>query len=69
VADVQYSRLVGIVIRLALARSSDGRAKFVRDGSLRLGDAFDRYGESRPAVVQLSAPRVVGQEGSGMQQA
>jgi hypothetical protein len=47
VADVQYNRIVGIVIRLALARGSDGRAKFVRAGSFRLGDALDRYGESR----------------------
>ena len=61
-ADVQYDRIVGIVIRLALARDSDGRAKFVRAGSFRLGDALDRYGESRRrAIVQLSPPSVVGQ--------
>ena len=53
--------IVRIVIGLALARDSDGRAKFVRAGSLRLGDALDRYGESRRRViVQLSPPRVVG---------
>ena len=33
VADLQYNRIVGIVIRLGLARDSDGRAKFVRGGS------------------------------------
>jgi hypothetical protein len=55
------------VIRLALARNSDGRAKFVRGGSFRFGDALDRYGEDRrSAVAQLSPPRVVDQEGSGM---
>ena len=32
-ADLQYNRIVGIVIRLGLARDSDGRAKFVRGGS------------------------------------
>jgi hypothetical protein len=64
VADVQYNRIVGIVIRLALARDSDGRAKFVRAGSFRLGDALDRYGESRQrAIVQLPPPRVVGRGG------
>jgi hypothetical protein len=64
VAGVQYNRIVGIVIRLALARDSDGRAKFVRAGSFRLGDALDRYGESRRrAIVQLSPPRVAGQGG------
>jgi hypothetical protein len=64
VADVQYSRIVGIVIRLAVTRDSDGRAKFVRTGSFCLGDALERYGESRrSAIVQLSPPRVVGQGG------
>jgi hypothetical protein len=64
VADVHYNRIVGIVIRLSLARDSDGRAKFVRPGSFRLGDSLGRYGESRrPAIAQLSPARVVGQVG------
>ena len=64
VAEVQYNRIIGIVIRLALARDSDCRAKFVRAGSFSLGDALDRYGESRRrAIVLLSPPRVVGQGG------
>jgi hypothetical protein len=41
-AGVQYNRIVGIVVRSALARDSDGRAKFVRVGALRLGDALER---------------------------
>jgi hypothetical protein len=46
------------------AGDSDGRAKFLRAGSFRLGDALERYGESRrSATVQLSPPRVVGKEG------
>ena len=64
VADAQYNRVVSIVIGLALARDSDGRAKFVRAGSFWLGDALDQYGESRRrAIVQLSPPRVVGRGG------
>jgi hypothetical protein len=47
VADVQYNRIVGMVIGLALACDSDDRAKFVKADSFRLGDARDRYGESR----------------------
>jgi len=45
-----------------------GRAKFVSAGSLRVGDALERYGESRRrAIVQLSPlPRVVGGRGTGM---
>ena len=35
VADVQYNGIAGIVVRLALVRDSDGRAKFVRIGSFR----------------------------------
>jgi hypothetical protein len=66
-ADAQCNRIVRIVIGLALARDSDGREKFVRAGSFRLGDALDRYGESRRrAIVQLSPPRVVGQGGPWM---
>jgi hypothetical protein len=41
---VQCNRIVGIVIGLALARDNDGRAKFVRTGTFRLGDPLDRYG-------------------------
>jgi hypothetical protein len=53
---------------LARVRDSDGRAKFVNAGSVRLGDALDRYGESRrAAILQLPAPRVVGQGGIGTQ--
>ena len=33
VADVHYNRIVGIVIRLALTRDSDGRAKFLRSAA------------------------------------
>ena len=67
VADMQYNRIVGIVIRLALERDSDGRTKFVRGGSFRFGDALERRGESRrSAIVQLSPPRVVGQGGTGI---
>ena len=59
VADLQYNRIARIVIRLALAGDSDGRAKFVIAHSFRLGDALERYDESRrPAIVQLSPPRV-----------
>jgi hypothetical protein len=55
---------------LGLARVGDshGRAKFVNGGSFRLGDALDRYGEiRRAAILQLPAPRVVGQGGIGTQ--
>jgi len=67
VADVQYNRAVGIVGRLR-ARAV-GRAKFVNAGSLRVGDALERYGDSRrPGEVQLSPrPREVGGRGTGMQ--
>jgi hypothetical protein len=46
-----------------------GRTKFVNAGSLRVGDALERYGKSRrPAIVQLSPrPRVVGGRGIGVQ--
>jgi hypothetical protein len=68
VADVHYNRIVGIAIRLALARDSDGRAKFLRAGSFRLGDTLARYGESRrPAIVQLSPPRLISHGGTDMQ--
>ena len=49
-------------------RDSDGRAKLVNAGSFRLGDALDRYGESRlAAILQLPAPRVLGQGEIGTQ--
>jgi hypothetical protein len=52
----------------ARVRDRDGRAKFMNAGSFRLGDALDRYGESRrAAMLQLPAPRVVGQGGIGTQ--
>jgi hypothetical protein len=43
--------------------------QFVNAGGLRVGDALERYGESRrPAIAQLSPrPRVVGGRGPGMQ--
>ena len=68
-AHVQYNRIVGIVVRSALARDSDGPAKFMRVGSFRLGDALERYGESRrPTIVQLSPrPKAVGGGGISMQ--
>ena len=67
VADVQYNRAVGIVGRLR-ARAV-GRAKSVNAGSLRVGDALKRYGDSRrPGVVQLSPrPRGLGGRGTAMQ--
>ena len=64
VADVHY-RIVEIMIRLALGRDSGGRAKFLTAGSFRLGDALERYDESRrPAVVQLSP--VLAREGTDL---
>ena len=65
VADMQYNRAVGIVSRLR-ARAV-GRAKSVNAGSLRVGDALKRYGDSRrPGVVQLSPrPRGLGGRGTG----
>ena len=42
---------------LARVRDSDGRAKLVNAGSLRLGDALDRYGESRrPQAIGVWPP-------------
>jgi len=57
---MQYNRVVGIAGRSRAI--ADGRAKFVKAGSLRVGDALERYGESRrAATVQLSPrPSVVG---------
>jgi hypothetical protein len=45
-----------------------GRAKFLNAGSFRLGDALERYGESRrPAIVQwVRPPTVVGCGGIGV---
>ena len=67
VADVQYNRAVAIVSRLR-ARAV-GRAKSVNADSLRVGDALERYGDSRlPGVVQLSPrPRGLRGRGTGMQ--
>src|SRR3974390_3324184 len=69
VVDVQYNRVEGIVGRLRARAIAVGGAKFVNAGSLRVGDALERYGESRrAAIVQLSPrPRVVGGRGTGMQ--
>jgi hypothetical protein len=46
-----------------------GRKKFSNACSFRLGDAVERYGESRrPAMVQwVRPPRVVGGGGTGME--
>jgi hypothetical protein len=50
------------------AHDSGWRCKFVNAGSLGVGDALERYGESRrSAIVQLSRRRVVGGRGTGMQ--
>ena len=67
VADVQYNRVVGIAA--ACARDSGWSCKIRDAGSLRVGDALERYGESRrAATVQLSPrPRAVGDRGAGMQ--
>ena len=46
-----------------------GRAKFLNAGGFRLGDALERYGESRrPAIVQwVRSPRAVGGGGTGVE--
>jgi hypothetical protein len=46
-----------------------GRARFLNACSLRLGDALERYGESRrPGIVQwVRPPRMVGGGGTGME--
>jgi hypothetical protein len=46
VADVQYNRPVGMWLARVRAITV-GRAKFLNAGGFRLGDALERYGESR----------------------
>jgi hypothetical protein len=67
VADVQYNRPVECGRYVRARAVAVGRAKFLNPGSFRLGDALERYGESRRLVQRVRPPRVVGGGGTGME--